>query len=78
MTGGRATDAPSAGGTGDPHHPVVVVTGASRGLGAGLAVAFAERGMRLGLSARTVPASASMAAAEPRVCSSRCSGAQNG
>lgn len=30
-----------------------VITGASRGLGAGLAQAFADRGMRLGLCART-------------------------
>ena len=34
---------------------VGVVTGASRGLGAGLARAFAGRGMRLGLCARTLP-----------------------
>jgi benzil reductase ((S)-benzoin forming) len=34
---------------------VAVVTGASRGLGAGLARAFAGRGMRLGLCARTRP-----------------------
>jgi NAD(P)-dependent dehydrogenase (short-subunit alcohol dehydrogenase family) len=35
---------------------VAVVTGASRGLGAGLASAFAEAGLRLGLCARTDPA----------------------
>jgi NAD(P)-dependent dehydrogenase (short-subunit alcohol dehydrogenase family) len=35
--------------------PVAVVTGASRGLGAGLARAFAGRGIRLGLCARTRP-----------------------
>ncbi len=35
---------------------VVVVTGASRGLGAGLAGHFADRGLRLGLCARTIPA----------------------
>jgi benzil reductase ((S)-benzoin forming) len=33
-----------------------VITGASRGLGAGLARAFAERGLRLGLCARSAPA----------------------
>lgn len=32
-----------------------VITGASRGLGAGLARAFRERGMRLGLCARSAP-----------------------
>ena len=32
-----------------------VITGASRGLGAGLAQAFAERGLRLGLCARGAP-----------------------
>jgi NAD(P)-dependent dehydrogenase (short-subunit alcohol dehydrogenase family) len=34
---------------------VAVVTGASRGLGAGMAARFAEHGLRLGLCARTVP-----------------------
>lgn len=34
---------------------VAVVTGASRGLGAGLAARFVERGMRVGLCARTTP-----------------------
>ena len=33
-----------------------VITGASRGLGAGLAHAFRERGLRLGLCARSAPA----------------------
>jgi benzil reductase ((S)-benzoin forming) len=37
--------------------PVAVVTGASRGLGAGLATAFAADGLRLGLCARTLPQS---------------------
>jgi benzil reductase ((S)-benzoin forming) len=35
---------------------VAVITGASRGLGAGLAVRWAEAGLRLGLAARTEPA----------------------
>ena len=34
---------------------VAVVTGASRGIGAGLATHFASRGFRLGLCARSVP-----------------------
>ncbi|MCB1808027.1 MAG: SDR family NAD(P)-dependent oxidoreductase, partial [Candidatus Competibacteraceae bacterium] len=34
---------------------VVVITGASRGLGAGMAQYFATRGLRLGLCARTQP-----------------------
>ena len=34
---------------------VAVVTGASRGLGAGMATTFAEHGLRLGLCARTEP-----------------------
>jgi NAD(P)-dependent dehydrogenase (short-subunit alcohol dehydrogenase family) len=38
----------------DPRR-VAVITGASRGLGAGLAEAFAARGMALGLCARTLP-----------------------
>jgi benzil reductase ((S)-benzoin forming) len=38
------------------HVAVAVVTGASRGLGAGLAEAFAAAGLRLGLCARTDPA----------------------
>jgi NAD(P)-dependent dehydrogenase (short-subunit alcohol dehydrogenase family) len=39
----------------NPAGLVAVVTGASRGLGAGLAQAFAHRGLRLGLCARQVP-----------------------
>ena len=39
-----------------PDPPVAVVTGASRGIGAGLAADFGARGMRLGLCARTRPA----------------------
>jgi len=35
--------------------PVAVVTGASRGIGAGMAAYFAARGLRLGLCARTEP-----------------------
>jgi benzil reductase ((S)-benzoin forming) len=42
-------------GPGPPAPPVAVVTGASRGLGAGLALAFAGYGLRLGLCARTLP-----------------------
>ena len=36
-------------------HEVAVVTGASRGLGAGIAQRLAERGFALGLCARTTP-----------------------
>ena len=36
--------------------PVAVVTGASRGIGAGLAAAFAAEGLALGLCARSAPA----------------------
>jgi NAD(P)-dependent dehydrogenase (short-subunit alcohol dehydrogenase family) len=46
MTGSAGRSVPS----------VAVVTGASRGLGAGLAKAFARAGIRLGLCARAVPA----------------------
>jgi NAD(P)-dependent dehydrogenase (short-subunit alcohol dehydrogenase family) len=42
-------------GQSDHHRPVTVITGASRGLGAGMAEAFAGEGMRLGLCARTCP-----------------------
>lgn len=35
---------------------VAVITGASRGIGAGLAMRFAARGLRLGLCARSAPA----------------------
>lgn len=38
-----------------PHVPVAVVTGASRGLGAGLAEAFAAAGVAVGLCARGEP-----------------------
>ena len=48
---------PSGGDSGRaaPGTPVAVVTGASRGIGAGLAAYFASHGLRLGLCARTVP-----------------------
>ncbi len=39
----------------DPAAPVAVVTGATRGIGAGLASHFASRGMRLGLCGRSPP-----------------------
>ena len=39
----------------DPAGRVAVVTGASRGLGAGMAARFAASGLRLGLAARTEP-----------------------
>jgi NAD(P)-dependent dehydrogenase (short-subunit alcohol dehydrogenase family) len=42
--------------TQDLHGRVAVITGASRGLGAGLAVHFSTAGMRLGLCARERPA----------------------
>jgi NAD(P)-dependent dehydrogenase (short-subunit alcohol dehydrogenase family) len=38
-----------------PSPSVVVITGASRGLGAGMARTFASRGWRLGLCARSLP-----------------------
>ncbi|HEY4928923.1 MAG TPA: SDR family NAD(P)-dependent oxidoreductase [Acidimicrobiales bacterium] len=43
------------GGDGHAGTPVAVVTGAGRGIGAGLALHFAGRGLRLGLCARKVP-----------------------
>ena len=43
------------GSRGDPGTTVAVVTGAARGLGAGLAAHFADLGYRLGLCAREVP-----------------------
>jgi NAD(P)-dependent dehydrogenase (short-subunit alcohol dehydrogenase family) len=54
-------------GSGSPVRQVAVITGASRGLGAGLAQAFAGRGMDLGLCARTrspTPTGADAVAAE--------------
>jgi benzil reductase ((S)-benzoin forming) len=42
-------------GTPDVSGRVAVITGASRGLGAGLAARWAEAGLRLGLAARTEP-----------------------
>ncbi|HEX3794909.1 MAG TPA: SDR family NAD(P)-dependent oxidoreductase [Acidimicrobiales bacterium] len=48
---------------------VAVITGASRGLGAGLAARFAEVGFRLGLCARTQPR-ASFESVDPPECAS--------
>ena len=42
-------------GTSTSGSPVAVVTGASRGIGAGLGAYFASQGLRLGLCARSVP-----------------------
>jgi benzil reductase ((S)-benzoin forming) len=47
---------PELSGVGDVGGRVAVVTGASRGLGAGLAARFAARGVSLGLCARATPA----------------------
>src|SRR5688572_5119124 len=44
---------------------VAVVTGASRGLGAGMAARFADRGLGLGLCARTEPDAPDAAGADP-------------
>jgi NAD(P)-dependent dehydrogenase (short-subunit alcohol dehydrogenase family) len=48
---------------------VVVVTGASRGLGAGMARRFAERGLKLGLCSRSAPVSLLDVSPERVVCS---------
>ena len=49
---GRLTPVPPLGGDGSGGPLVAVVTGAGRGIGAGLAAHFADRGIRLGLCAR--------------------------
>ena len=41
--------------SGDTNQKVIVITGASRGLGHGIAVNWAARGARLGLCSRTLP-----------------------
>jgi NAD(P)-dependent dehydrogenase (short-subunit alcohol dehydrogenase family) len=53
--------------TPDPTGRTAVITGASRGLGAGLAQAFHARGLRLGLCARSAP----VLAGEPEVLAER-------
>jgi len=52
----RTVEGPAGGSGGRAGRPVAVVTGASRGLGAGLAARFAARGFGLGLCARHEPA----------------------
>ena len=53
---GAAPGTAGEGATGPHAGLVAVVTGASRGIGAGLAAYFAAQGMRLGLCARSAPA----------------------
>lgn len=52
----RTVEGPAGSSGGRADRPVAVVTGASRGLGAGLAARFAARGYGLGLCARHEPA----------------------
>lgn len=52
----RTVEGPAGGSGGWTDRPVAVVTGASRGLGAGLAARFAARGFDVGLCARRRPA----------------------
>lgn len=54
--------------TGSKYPTVAVITGASRGLGAGIATHLAGRGVRLGLCARTRPGAPDPAV--PSVCAS--------